>query len=730
MNTSANKKQFSSKVKSFFKGHMRIWYVAITVLLLFLLLGAISTKIVQNVVTIDSYEENELDKLIFYGYEPSVTENGNILYIPNNEDPMVLFTPPQGKAFNTVTIYFKEPVASDQGVELFYSPNGEAFCPEARIMGALASDKTQVTTLVKESSYAAMRFDINYPFTLEKISFESRSIIYTHDSMNLICAIAFAVGILVLLILEKWFKYFSFIGGSFKRIICSIASLFKSKAYVKGCVRTAEALSFIALGVCTFVFLALTKISFGSIVCIFVLSLLSASLFIADRLLDKDLSAPVLFLVIALVFGFMLSFCLPPTQYNSWDEAYHYDRCVDLRCMLFNSEKTSSDYYHIFSDVDMYFSDIDTTISTLIGFDQTPVTLPDRTVDVYKSLGYIPCSIAMFVSDLFDFNFVVMVILCRMSNILLYSFILFAGIKRLKSGQLLFSAIFLLPTSIFIASAFSYDYFVNAFIGFGYAYFISELQRPEKPLSIKDMIIMLGAMLLGCGPKAIYFLLIVPMLFIGEHKFSSKKMHKIYKIVCIAVMLIALLSFVIPFISNTDASSDLRGGEDVNALEQVKYILKNPFTYAKTLLKFMGEYVSFYTASEYASSYAYIGVPSPIYGTIGLCLILLCTFLDKNECDLFPKRARLRIVDFSVAFVQLALVATALYVSFTPVGHTTINGCQWRYIIPIFVPFLYSLRTSKISHTFSERFLHTIVYSGLCFTLFASFCDIYISKII
>jgi uncharacterized membrane protein len=237
-------------------------------------------------------------------------------------------------------------------------------------------------------------------------------------------------------------------------------------------------------------------------------------------------------------------------------------------------------------------------------------------------------------------------------------------------------------------------------------------------------------MLLGCGPKAIYFLLVVPMLFIGEHKFTSKKAHKIYKIACIAVMLIALLSFALPFISNTDASSDLRGGEDVNALEQVKYILGHPFTYAKTLLKFMGEYISFHMASEYASSYAYIGVPSPIYGTIGICLILICTFLDKNECDLFPKRKRFNIVALCTVFVQLALVATALYVSFTPVGHTTVNGCQWRYIIPMFVPFLYPLRTFKISHTFSEKLLYSVVYGGLCFTLFASFCDIYISKII
>ena len=37
---------------------------------------------------------------------------------------------------------------------------------------------------------------------------------------------------------------------------------------------------------------------------------------------------------------------------------------------------------------------------------------------------------------------------------------------------------------------------------------------------------------------------------------------------------------------------------------------------------------------------------------------------------------------------SLVLVATALYVSFTPVGLATVNGCQTRYVIPVLVPAL------------------------------------------
>ena len=35
-----------------------------------------------------------------------------------------------------------------------------------------------------------------------------------------------------------------------------------------------------------------------------------------------------------------------------------------------------------------------------------------------------------------------------------------------------------------------------------------------------------------------------------------------------------------------------------------------------------------------------------------------------------------------------SLVATALYISFTPLGHSTINGCQARYLVPMLAPLL------------------------------------------
>ena len=44
-----------------------------------------------------------------------------------------------------------------------------------------------------------------------------------------------------------------------------------------------------------------------------------------------------------------------------------------------------------------------------------------------------------------------------------------------------------------------------------------------------------------------------------------------------------------------------------------------------------------------------------------------------------------------------ALMATALYIAFTPVGNGEINGCQSRYLIPLLSPFILLLTGQRFN---------------------------------
>ena len=67
------------------------------------------------------------------------------------------------------------------------------------------------------------------------------------------------------------------------------------------------------------------------------------------------------------------------------------------------------------------------------------------------------------------------------------------------------------------------------------------------------------------------------------------------------------------------------------------------------------------------------------------------------------------------------LVATALYVSFTPVGLGTVNGCQSRYLLPLLVPCLsFILNQSRLVFGDSKRFI--LICLVFPFTL-ATICE-------
>ena len=74
-----------------------------------------------------------------------------------------------------------------------------------------------------------------------------------------------------------------------------------------------------------------------------------------------------------------------------------------------------------------------------------------------------------------------------------------------------------------------------------------------------------------------------------------------------------------------------------------------------------------------------------------------------------------------VFLFTVILVATALYVSFTPVGLGTVNGCQSRYLLPLLVPCLsFILNQSRLVFGDSKRFI--LICLVFPFTL-ATICE-------
>ena len=272
-------------------------------------------------------------------------------------------------------------------------------------------------------------------------------------------------------------------------------------------------------------------------------------------------------------------------------------------------------------------------------------------------------------------------------NLLFYAAVMAWAMSKLKFGRILIAVIALFPTNMYMATSFSYDPWITAWITLAFAYFFSYLQEPGKKLSSGDAAVILTAFVLGCLPKAIYFVLMFPLLFMPEDHFNDQKQHRKYLTAVFVTAFCLAGTFLLPMLVAGAGSGDARGGSEVDATGQIKYILSQPAAYAKTLFNFLAsDFLNPSHADRYIVNYAYMGMADEI--TVPTAIVLLAVmFTDHNGKT--GKTVPVILSSMFAFFCMAVLIATAMYISFTPVGLNTVNGCQHRYLIPMVFPALY-----------------------------------------
>ena len=411
-----------------------------------------------------------------------------------------------------------------------------------------------------------------------------------------------------------------------------------------------------------------------------------------------------LFLLICLTAGTIFCFGMPLTTNVSWDDQIHFQNVATL------SYPTTVDYSEAEYDlmtlvypVTFDRAEIADNLSQLnAGTQSHGLTYEKDYPFLYQYIAYFPAACVLGICRIAGIPATVTFLLGRFINLIIYAVICFFAIRRLQWGKMILGVIALFPTNIFLASNYSYDYWVTSFTFLAMAYLLAELQTPDTKIAKRNLIILLGAFVLGFAPKAIYFPLILLCLLLPAEKFQNPEKYRKYRRIVLGICLFLIISFVIPFLFGGAGADDTRGGSDVNSGLQIRYILTHPIAYTKTLLGFLfGSFLTFQTSMQYTNFLAYLGTNTQ--GVLSMVLLAVAVIMDHQSEDTRILTLRNRIWLYLLAFISMALVATALYVSFTPVGYKTVMGCSPRYIIPIVFPIAYSLGSARIRVEGSKR---------------------------
>lgn len=441
-----------------------------------------------------------------------------------------------------------------------------------------------------------------------------------------------------------------------------------------------------------------------------------------------------IFLLISLSVGITFAIATPMLQESTWDAGIHYGNTIEL--VYFDQNELPAidkqvgwlEYSYNLKDLGNIQDKYDAN------YFYTSGTVETRTwsiVGLYNVIGYLPHALGIFVARGLSLSFTTSVLMGKIFSNIFYSIIVYYAIKRLNTGKLVLFILALYPTAILLAGTYSYDPWVNAWMYLGLAYLFANIQEKDNYINWKEIFIIIGSLFIAVGPKAIYFPIMILCYFMPKYKFRTKEQRKAYYIIVTIAMLLAVVSFLVPFIFGVSAGTevgDTRGGTDVNSSLQVRYILSHPLEFAKVLLLFIKDYWSFSNISDYTTNLAYIGTAG---NSIFLILGMISTLIIGDSSPV-EKNINIKFKIFTVflVFGISCIVAAAFYVAYTPVGANYLSGCQSRYVLPILFPIAYCLRNTFKPILSKNKQLTNISISSistivLVYTLFANIVMIY-----
>lgn len=427
----------------------------------------------------------------------------------------------------------------------------------------------------------------------------------------------------------------------------------------------------------------------------------------------------IIFLVIAVTAGTFMVFSIPASK-AGYDEEIHFMRAYSLSVYPGTMEMSHEMSRWFVSSEETWPYNVPDSIeereayskyiNKVCSYDEAEIQMDSGLVGTYTS-GYLTQALMLKLARKLGCSFTLMYQLGRLGNLLLYCVVMALAVRKTPCGKWIMAVIGLMPTTLFLACVYSYDATVNCFIYLALAYFLNMLLTKDYKISVRDYLIMGAVFMFGCLPKSVYAPLVLFGLLLPKRIFKDKKQMWFMKAGLVAAFACLVCSNILPTVIAPGDVGDLRGGETSEA-GQMSYVLGQPAAYAGILLKNI-----FRTLQDYFAGMGVFGTlghlsASPVpYVIYSLVIGVICTdtVSGADREKVLSLKAGHRVFIFLVCAFTVALVWTALYISYTVPGSQYIQGVQGRYYIPLLFPVYLILNTNKIQCGIDRSWYNTCV---------------------
>ena len=425
------------------------------------------------------------------------------------------------------------------------------------------------------------------------------------------------------------------------------------------------------------------------------------------------------FIYCALIFGTILLVLIPPFQ--SPDEDSHFKRAYVVSYgkfypttqdgkVGFNLPNKMVDYIN---DKLTFIGDRDRKYSynELVCDDRIPVeysessfqnfSTVETTPVVYAApaLGIVFSRCVSHIIGLKNISIVNMLYFARFFSLILYIILVGLAIKTTPILKKTFCLIGLIPMSLSLAAAISYDSVLIGITLLSTALIFKLIFDDNvKKITYKYAVALgiMGFILLSV--KTVYITALLPLIFIPKEKFGDKPVKNIFKNLAIMAGIVLGIYAInkIPSLFLKETTSD----DSIAAMQQLQMVIQHPIYYIKIWINTMLGGRNYY----YTGMFGIFGLSDTFMVTaVTVMYSIVFTFIVLSDVSLEEKKFnwKYKIVAILGIIASIFGIFLAMYLFWTSImegygiGAESITGVQGRYFLPL-IPIAITLLSNKV----------------------------------
>lgn len=398
-----------------------------------------------------------------------------------------------------------------------------------------------------------------------------------------------------------------------------------------------------------------------------------------------SLSAPERYLIFALVvFGFLTSLLMPIS--GGFDEETHLMRVWEMSALQFIPNQNlgielpfPAVYWELSYRRQVFVRPVEAGLWQKYGsvaldeFDY--VYQGVKTRSVYSPLLLFPQAMVMrYLGRRFDWPALPVFYATRWAGLLSYMLLTWLAVRMIPFGKWPLAVAAVLPTAVLQASTISADAISN---GAALLMIAGALWGAQKQtIGWKEWFVLVVLFFLVFNGKLnIVPLAVLPFLLLRPQQFKVRHGYWGLLAAAIVLMLVEVVGWNLLAYGRLETAL-----ERANPTEQVRYILARPLEFAGTLKNDIFQRgLAYFLDGLAIYGYNYWPIPQPVYW-LSMAALAAALFVEKPALSF---AARIWWALFGLFIVTYLATIAAMYVTFTPVGSSVIDGVQGRYFLTV-----------------------------------------------